>query len=121
MIEPQRVEEAIERAVRRCPQCDARDWSIVPYEPREHGYMWRAIKSAPEGATRVYAEKAFHALLAERDALLQALAERTKALEEIARIRTELRGDFSLSSKQSEIARQALNDATGAQATGGKS
>lgn len=48
----------------------------------------------------------------ERNALAEAarlLGEVEKALEEIARIRTELRGDFSLSSKQSDIARSALD------------
>lgn len=40
----------------------------------------------------------------------QALADRyEKALREIARLRTELRGDFSMGSKQSDIARQALS------------
>lgn len=40
---------------------------------------------------------------------LRLLGEVEKALEEIARTRTKLRGDFSLSSKQSDIARSALD------------
>ena len=43
------------------------------------------------------------------ESALHLLGEAEKALEEIARIRTELRGDFSLSSKQSDIARSALD------------
>lgn len=38
----------------------------------------------------------------------QVIADYRSALTEIARVRTELAGDFSLSSKQSDIARTAL-------------
>lgn len=49
--------------------------------------------------------------LADRIEALTAENERLReALTQIARLRTDLRGDFSLGSKQSDIARAALGD-----------
>ncbi len=42
--------------------------------------------------------------------LLERLEKLREALTQIARLRTDLRGDFSLGSKQSDIARAALGD-----------
>ena len=50
-------------------------------------------------------------LAADRIEALSAEIERLReALPQIARLRTDLRGDFSLGSKQSDIARAALGD-----------
>lgn len=55
-------------------------------------------------------EKLLHEA-ADRIEALEAENERLReALEKIARLRTDLRGDFSLGSKQSDIARAALGE-----------
>ena len=61
----------------------------------EHGTLAGLIEAAHKSADRI------EALTAENERLREALTQ-------IARLRTDLRGDFSLGSKQSDIARAAL-------------
>ena len=76
-----------------------------------HCMMYSQYDTVTEAADRI---EALSARLAEADALLEKqnedIGRLREALTRIARMRTDLAGDFSLGSHQSDIARAALGE-----------
>ena len=90
-----------------CPNCEAQA-AEIEYWKTEARNVRRELKSEQKQADSAMDNyDAIHRRCEAQAAEIEKLRE---ALTQIARLRTDLRGDFSLGSKQSDIARAALGE-----------